>query len=129
MRFMLLRMPRGYEATAPGARLSAETDEKMARYDEELQRAGVLLARDGLHPRSSGARVSFVGGKPRISEGPFPGEKDVVDGYWMIETRSRDEAIEWAARCPAADEETIEVRQVEETPRVLERAAGRPRGR
>ena len=78
------------------------------------QKAGVLLALDGLHPPSMGARVSFSGGKPKVSHGPFSETKDVLGGYWMIQVNSKEEAIEWASRCPASDNEVIEVRQVQE---------------
>src|SRR5207245_10756926 len=86
----------------------------MMKYNESLQKAGVLLALDGLHPPSMGARVSFSGGKPRVTDGPFAEAKEVLGGYWMIQVKSRDEAIEWAKRCPASDNEVIEVRQVQE---------------
>jgi hypothetical protein len=86
----------------------------MMRYNESLQKAGVLLALDGLHPPSMGARVSFAGGKPRVTDGPFAEAKEVLGGYWMIQVKSKEEAIEWASRCPASDNEVIEVRQVQE---------------
>jgi hypothetical protein len=73
-----------------------------------------LLALDGLHPPSAGARVSFQGGKPKVTDGPFAEAKEVVGGYWMIQVKSKEEAIEWARRCPASDNEVIEVRQVQE---------------
>jgi hypothetical protein len=86
----------------------------MMKYNESLQKAGVLLALDGLHPPSMGARVSFPGGKATVKDGPFAEAKEVVGGYWMIEVRSKEEAIEWARRCPASENEVIEVRQVQE---------------
>jgi hypothetical protein len=86
----------------------------MMKYNEELQKAGVLLALDGLHPPSMGARVTFKGGKPKITDGPFSEAKEVLGGYWMINVKSKDEAVAWAARCPAGENETIEVRQVQE---------------
>jgi hypothetical protein len=86
----------------------------MMKYNEELQKAGVLLALDGLHPPSMGARVSFEDGKAHVADGPFTEAKEVVGGYWMIQAKSREEAIEWARRCPAGDNEVIEVRQVQE---------------
>jgi len=102
----------------------------------------VLLTLDGLHPPSMGARVSFSGGKPKVAEGPFAETKEVIGGYWMIQVESKPEAIEWASRCPASDNEVIEVRQVLEftdfPADVQEAAAGfsgmqapaeRPRGR
>jgi hypothetical protein len=114
MRFMMLMIPRGYEKAAPGAMPDAKAVAAMMKYNESLQKAGVLLALDGLHPPSMGARVSFSGGKPRVTDGPFAEAKEVVGGYWMIQVRSRDEAIEWASRCPASDNEIIEIRQVQE---------------
>jgi hypothetical protein len=87
---------------------------RMMKYNESLQEAGVLLALDGLHPPSMGARVSFAGGKPKVTDGPFAEAKEVLGGYWVIEVRSKEEAIEWASRCPATDNEVIEVRQIQE---------------
>jgi hypothetical protein len=114
MRFMMLMIPKGYETATPGTMPDAKSVEAMMRYNEELQKAGVLLALDGLHPPSMGARISFSGGKPRVTDGPFTEAKEVLGGYWMIQVRSRDEAIAWASRCPAGDNEIIEVRQVQE---------------
>jgi len=82
------------------------------KYNETLQKAGVLLSLDGLHPASEGARVSFAGGKPKVTDGPFAEAKEVLGGYWMIQVNSKEQAIEWAKRCPASDNEVIEVRQV-----------------
>ncbi len=86
----------------------------MSKYNEELQKAGVLLALDGLHPPSMGARVSFKAGKASVKDGPFAEAKEVLGGYWMIQVKSREEAIEWAKRCPGGDNEVIEIRQVME---------------
>jgi hypothetical protein len=114
MRFMMLMIPKGYESAAPGALPDAKAVAAMMKYNESLQKAGVLLALDGLHPPSMGARVSFAGGKPKVTDGPFAEAKEVVGGYWMIQVKSREEAIEWASRCPGSENETIEVRQVQE---------------
>ena len=114
MRFMMLMIPRGYEKAEPGAMPDAEAVAAMMKYNESLQKAGVLLALDGLHPPSMGARVSFAGGKPTVTDGPFAEAKEVLGGYWMIQVKSKDEAVEWALRCPASDNEVIEVRQVQE---------------
>ena len=114
MRFMMLMIPKGYESAPPGEMPDAKAVEAMMKYNESLQRAGVLLALDGLHPPSMGARVSFAGGKPRVTDGPFAEAKEVLGGYWMIQVKSREEAIEWASRCPAGPNEVIEVRQVQE---------------
>jgi hypothetical protein len=114
MRFMMLMIPKGYEKAAPGTMPDAKAVEVMMKYNAELQKAGVLLTLDGLHPPSAGARVSFVGGKPKVTDGPFPEAKEVLGGYWMIQVKSREEAIEWARRCPASENEVIEIRQVQE---------------
>jgi hypothetical protein len=114
MRFMLLMIPKGYGTAKPGTLPDPEGVNVMMKYNESLQKAGVLLALDGLHPPSMGARVSFSGGKPTVTDGPFSEAKEVIGGYWMIQVKSREEAIEWASRCPASDNEVIEIRQVME---------------
>jgi hypothetical protein len=114
MRFMMLMIPKGYEAAKPGAMPDAKAVAAMMKYNESLQKAGVLLALDGLHPPSMGARVSFSGGKPKVTDGPFAEAKEVLGGYWMIQVKSKAEAVEWASRCPAGDNEVIEIRQVQE---------------
>jgi hypothetical protein len=114
MRFMMLRFPEGYDKAVPGAMPDPKAVTAMMKYNESLRKAGVLLALDGLHPPSMGARVSFSGGKPRITDGPFTEAKEVVGGYWMIQVKSREEAVEWASRCPASDNEVIEIRQAQE---------------
>jgi hypothetical protein len=130
MRFMMLMIPKGYEQAKPGTMPDAKAVAAMMKYNQELQKAGVLLALEGLHPPSMGARVSFAGGKPKVTDGPFTEAKEVVGGYWMIQVKSRDEAIEWASRCPASDNEVIDIRQVQEMfefpPEVKEAAAGFP---
>src|ERR1700760_2844660 len=102
MRFMMLMIPRGYETAAPGTTPPAEAVAAMMKYNEALKEAGVLITLDGLHPPASGARVSFESGKPVVTDGPFAESKEVIGGYWMIDVKSRDEAIEWAKRCPAS---------------------------
>lgn len=114
MRFMMLMIPKGYEKATPGTMPDAKAVAAMMKYNESLQKAGVLLALDGLHPPSMGARVSFSGGKPKVTDGPFAEAKEVLGGYWMIQVKSKEEAIEWASRCPASDNEVIELRQVQE---------------
>ena len=114
MRFMMLVIPKGYETAAPGTMPDPKMVERMMRYNEALQKAGVLLALDGLHPPSMGARVSFTGGRATVTDGPFPEAKEVIGGYWMIQVRSKEEAIEWARRAPMGDNEMIEVRQVQD---------------
>ncbi|HYP67298.1 MAG TPA: YciI family protein [Thiobacillaceae bacterium] len=114
MRFMMLMIPKGYERSAPGTLPDAAAVEAMMKYNELLQNAGVLLTLDGLHPPSMGARVTFTDGKPTVTDGPFPDAKETLGGYWMIQVKSKEEAIAWASRCPASNNEIIEVRQVQE---------------
>ncbi len=114
MRFMMLVIPKGYETAAPDAVPDAKAVERMMKYNEDLAKAGVLLSLDGLHPPSSSVRVSFQGGKPSVKDGPFAESKECVGGYWMIQVKSKEEAIEWARRAPMGDNEIIEVRQVQE---------------
>jgi hypothetical protein len=95
----------------------------MMKYNDSLQKAGVLLALDGLHPPSMGARVSFASGTPKVTDGPFAEAKEVLGGYWMIQVKSKDEAIEWAKRCPGSPNEVIEVRQVQEMSELLVESA------
>jgi hypothetical protein len=114
MRFMMLMIPKGYETAAPGTMPDAKAVAAMMTYNQALKDAGVLITLDGLHPPSMGARVSFAGGKPLVTDGPFTEARDVLGGYWMIDVASRDEAIAWATRCPASSNEVIEIRQVQE---------------
>jgi hypothetical protein len=114
MRFMMLMIPKGYETATPGTMPDAEGVGRMMKYNESLQKAGVLLALDGLHPPSMGARVSFAGGRPKVTDGPFAEAKEVLGGYWMIQVKSKEEAVQWASPCPASENEVIEVRQVQE---------------
>jgi len=114
MRFMLLIIPKGYESAEPGTMPSPGQVAAMTAYNNDLKRAGVLLALDGLHPPSMGARVSFEGGKATVTDGPFAEVKEVVGGYWMIQVKSREDAIEWAKRVPGSPNEVIELRQVQE---------------
>jgi hypothetical protein len=114
MRFMMLVIPEGYQKAHGNATPTAELMAKMARYNESLQQAGILLALDGLHPPATGARVSFTGGKPKVTDGPFAEAKEVLGGYWIIQCKSQEEAIEWAKRAPMLDGDIIEVRRVQE---------------
>ena len=128
MRFMMLMIPKGYETAEPGTMPPADAVAAMMKYNEALKEAGVLITLDGLHPPSMGARVSFPGGKPVVTDGPFTEAKEVLGGYWMIEVNSKEEAIAWARKCPASNNEIIEIRQVQEMadfpPDVQEAAAG-----
>ena len=111
MRFMLLMIPHGYENAAPGTVPDdVEAVSAMMAYNESLQKAGVLVSCDGLHPPSMGARVSFKNRKPKVVDGPFAEAKEVLGGFWIIDVPSRAAAIQRASRCPGGDNEVIEVR-------------------
>ena len=112
MRFMMIVIPKGYESAAPDAMPDAETVAKMQVYNESLQKAGVLLALDGLYPPSTGARISYSDGKATVTDGPFVEAKEFIGGYWIIQVSSREEAIEWARRAPMSNNEMIEVRRI-----------------
>jgi len=114
MRFMMLMIPKGYEKAEPGTMPEVDAVEAMMKYNTELQEAGVLVSLEGLHPLSMGARVSFSGGVPTVTDGPFVETNEVLGGFWMINVATKEEAIEWAKRCPASDSEIIELRQVQE---------------
>jgi len=109
MRFMMLIYP---QAKGEGAVPDAKAVAAMMKYNEELTKAGVLLALDGLQPSANGARVTFTGGKRVVRDGPFTEAKELVGGYWLIQVKSKEEAVEWAKRCPVDEGEMIEVRQV-----------------
>jgi hypothetical protein len=113
MRFMMLMIPQGYQSAPPGTLPDAAAVSKMMKYNMSLGKAGILLDLNGLQPPSvGGARITFKSGKPVVTDGPFTETKETVGGYWIIEVKSRAEAVEWASRCPASEHETIEVRQV-----------------
>lgn len=114
MRFMMIMIPNIPAGDEEGWAPSPEAVAAMGRYNEELAKAGVLLTLDGLQPPAKGARVSFAGGRASVTDGPFAEAKEVVGGYWTIEAKSRAQAVDWASRCPAADGDVIEVRQVYE---------------
>ena len=114
MRFMMLMIPLGFEIAPPDVKLDPERMAAMMKYNEALRDAGILITLDGLHPPSMGVRVSFASGKPVVTDGPFTESKEVLGGYWMIDVKSRQEAIEWAKKCPASENEIIEIRQVQE---------------
>lgn len=109
MKFMVLMIPerKAYEA---GAMPEPALIDKMMDFNETLVKAGVMLAGDGLHP--GGARLSFTGGKASVTDGPFTEARELIGGYWIWQVKSREEALAWAKRCPAAPGDTLEVRQV-----------------
>ena len=135
MRFMMLMIPGVYQG-AEGKKLGADfapgVDDvaKMAKYNEELAKAGALISLDGLHPPTKSARVSFDGGRPKVTDGPFTESKEVLGGYWIIQVKSKEEAVNWAKRVPARSDDVIEVRQIFEMsdfPPEVQKAAESPR--
>ena len=126
MRFMMLMIP---NITPKEWMPSAEAVAGMARYNEELMKAGALLSADGLHPPTQGARVTFGrGGQAVVTDGPFSEAREVIGGYWIVQARSLEEAKAWARRCPADEGNVIEVRQIFEMsdfPEDVQRAASR----
>ncbi len=112
MRFMILL--KADENTEAGVMPSEELLAEMGQYNEEMVKAGVLLAGEGLQPSSKGARVRFSGAERTVVDGPFAEAKELIAGYWLIQTKSKEEAVEWVKRCPnPLDEEAeIEIRQV-----------------
>jgi hypothetical protein len=129
MRFMMLMIPDVYKQPNPPATHDPKAVAAMTKYNEELAKAGVLLALDGLHPPTAAVRVSYRGGKPTVTDGPFSEAREVVGGYWMIQVKSKAEAVEWARRVPAADGDVVEIRQVFEMsdfPQDVQKAADNP---
>ena len=119
MKFLMLMIPRGYQPDTPEAERAGEdfsppvdAIEKMSKYNEELAKAGKILDLEGLHPIAKGARVTFEGGKPSVTDGPFIESKEVIGGYWILEMASREEAVEWARRVPAGEGDVIELRPI-----------------
>ena len=117
MRFMMFMIPRVYQGEEGRmARADFAPDAgavgRMMKYNEELAKSGALIALDGLHPPVEGAHISFPDGRPIVTEGPFADSRETVGGYWIIEAKSRDEAIEWAKRVPADEGDVIEVRRI-----------------
>ena len=110
-RFMMLIYPNITEEQYEEG-VSAEDAGAMQKFNEALTQAGVLLALDGLHPASKGARVGVKGGKKTVTDGPFTEAKELVGGYWLIDVKSKEEAVEWASRAPIDEGDVIEVRQV-----------------
>jgi hypothetical protein len=112
MRFMV--MVKATEESEAGEMPSTELLEAMGRYNEELVKAGVMVAGEGLHPSSKGVRVRFDGSRRRVIDGPFAETKELVAGFWIFQVRSLEEAVEWVKRCPnpMPGESEIEIRQV-----------------
>jgi len=112
MKFML--MIKADKHTESGEMPEEKLLTEMGKYNEEMAKAGVLLAGEGLHPSSKGARVRFSARKRTVIDGPFPETKELIAGFWLIQVKSKEEAIEWVKRCPDAPhgEGEIEIRQV-----------------
>lgn len=127
MRFMMFMIPSPANQARidAGALPNAEDMAEMAKFNDAMIKAGVMLSGEGLHPRSAGARIEFSGGKGTVVDGPFSEAKEVIGGFWMIQVKSREEAIQWALRCPEK-ECTLELRRVyemEDWPADLQAAA------
>jgi hypothetical protein len=111
MRFLVLVKPpaAAYEA---GMMPSSELVANMGAFNAELAKAGVLLSAEGLHPSAKGARIDYAGGKPTVTDGPFAETKELIGGFWILQVKSKDEAIEWLRRCPFEGNEVVELRQI-----------------
>jgi hypothetical protein len=119
MRFMMVMIPKVYQPDTPleerageGFVPPEEDVAKMSKYNDELSKAGVLVSLDGLHPLSKGARVAFSNGNVRVIDGPNIEAKEVIGGYWLIDVKSKDEALDWAKKVPAENGDVIEIRQI-----------------
>jgi hypothetical protein len=115
----MMMIPRGYQPDTPaterveeGFEPTAEALAPMGRFNDEMEKAGVLITVDGLHPLTKGARVSFAKGNATVTDGPFIETKEVIGGFWIIQVNSKQEAIDWARRCPAENGDMIELREV-----------------
>jgi hypothetical protein len=110
MRFMVI--VKASKDTEAGVMPSTELLTAMGKFNEEMVKAGVMLAGEGLHPTSNGARIKYTGKAPSVSNGPFAVTPDLIAGFWLIQVKSRDEAIEWMKRAPFSGGDEIEIRQV-----------------
>jgi hypothetical protein len=110
MRFMMIMIPGEH----PDVRPDGDEVGPMSKYNDEMTKAGVMLAGVGLHPASKGARVTYSGGTPTVTDGPFAEAKELIGGYWILETSSKEEAVEWAKRVPAGEQDMVELREIED---------------
>jgi len=110
MRFVVLVKP-GPEAEA-GRLPDPAMFEAMGKFNDEMVSAGVMLAAEGLHPTSKGARIRYAGGRPSVVDGPFTESKELIGGFWILQVKSRDEAIEWMKRAPFGETEEVEIREI-----------------
>ena len=123
MKVLMLMIPRVYQPDTPAAERAgpdfmppADALEKMGKFNDELAKAAKMIDIDGLQPPAEGARITFEGGSPKVTEGPAPGAKDLIGGYWIFEIDSKEEALEWARRVPAEPGDVIELRPIYEVP-------------
>ena len=114
MRFMAIMYPGPDAERGITPDTNSDVFVAMGNFHEELVKAGVMLAGAGLHPSSKGARVRFAGGKPQVSDGPFTETKEIIGGFWLLQCKSKEEAVEWIKRAPCPNGEMIELRQVYE---------------
>jgi hypothetical protein len=112
MMLMICNVYRGNKKLEPGFVPDPKRVEEMGSFNEELGKAVTILSLNGLHPLSTGARVSFGKGKPMVTDGPFIETKEVLGGYWMVEASSKEELVKWAQRCPADEGDVLEIRQI-----------------
>jgi hypothetical protein len=110
MRFMVI--VKANEQSEAGALPSTDAMQKMLAFNEQLVKAGVMLSGEGLHSSSKGSRLQFAGERPTVIDGPFAETKELVGGFWIIQVKSKDEAIEWFSRAPFENGETLEIRQI-----------------
>jgi hypothetical protein len=111
---MMLMIPAVYQGKEvdPGFVPDPEKLAEMGRFNDEMAKSVKILSLNGLHPVTTGARVSFAKGKPTVTDGPFIETKEVLGGYWLVEAKSKEEVIKWAQRCPASDGDVIEIRHI-----------------
>jgi hypothetical protein len=119
MRFLMMMIPRIYQPHTPASEKpgenfapTVEEMEQMGKFNDELEKAGMLVTLDGLQPLAKGARVAFAKGKATVTDGPFIETKDVIGGFWILQAHSKQEVVEWAQRCPALDGDVLEIRQI-----------------
>jgi len=106
--------PKNGKNTDPDFTPDAEMMAEMGKFNDELRKAGALLSVDGLQPLTTGARLAFSGGKASVTDGPVVEAKEVVGGYWLLQAKSKQQVVDWMKRCPAQDDDVIEIRQVAE---------------
>ena len=123
MKFLMLMIPRVYQPDTPAAERAgegfippADAIEKMGKFNEDLAKAARMIDIDGLQPPAEGSRITFEGGSPKVTEGPAPGAKNLIGGYWIFEIGSKEEALQWARRVPAEPGDVIELRPIYEFP-------------